>query len=51
MCGVSLDYLALLTDFDELDLFDDAFLEQVAAAAVRITLGDGEKKTQNLRLK
>ena len=29
---------------------DRAFLEQVAAVAMRLTIGEGEKKTQDLKI-
>jgi hypothetical protein len=32
------------------DLGDHAFLESVAAASIPISLGEGEKKTQDIRL-
>jgi hypothetical protein len=32
------------------DLADAAFLTQVVPSAVRVTLADGEKKTQDLRI-
>ena len=43
-------YLAALTDADSDDWQSREFLDQVRAAAVRITLGDGERKTQALRI-
>ncbi|HKW00755.1 MAG TPA: carboxypeptidase-like regulatory domain-containing protein [Vicinamibacterales bacterium] len=45
------DYgLVALTDLDQADLSDPAFLEQLAAASVKIALADGEKKKQDLKL-
>jgi len=45
------DYgLVALTDLDQADLSDPAFLEQLAAASVKITLAEGEKKKQDLKL-
>lgn len=44
-------FLAALTEIEELDLLDPSFLEQVAAAAIKITLKDGEKKTQDLKIR
>lgn len=45
------DYLiAALTDMEPADLGDASFLEQLAPAAVRVHLNDGEKKTQDLKL-
>jgi hypothetical protein len=43
-------YIAALTDVTPDDLADAAFLAQVAPSAVRVTLADGEKKTQDLRI-
>jgi hypothetical protein len=37
-------------DLEPSDLDDPAFLEQVAAAAVRVTVADGASVTQDLRL-
>lgn len=42
-------YVAALSRFDPNNLFDTAFLEQVAAAAFKITLAEGEKKVQDLK--
>ena len=43
-------YLAALTDFDEKDLLDVSFIEQILPAAIKITLGEGEKKVQDLKI-
>ena len=43
-------FLAALTDLEGIDLGDHAFLESVAAASIPISLGEGEKKTQDIRL-
>lgn len=43
-------YLSALTEIDPRQLGDPALLEQLAAAAVRITVGEGERKVQNLRI-
>jgi hypothetical protein len=43
-------FMAALTDVDFADLSDSTFLEQVAASALRIELGDGEKKRQDLKI-
>jgi hypothetical protein len=43
-------YLAALTDFDEKDLLDASFIEQIVPAAVKITVGEGDKKVQDLRI-
>jgi len=42
--------LAALTDVEPNDWNDAAFLQQLVAGAVKLTLADGEKKIQNLRL-
>jgi uncharacterized protein (DUF2141 family) len=42
--------LVALTDLDQADLADPAFLEQLAAASIKITLAEGEKKKQDLKL-
>jgi hypothetical protein len=45
------DYLlAALTDLDPDESHDARFLEQLAPAAIKITLADGERKTQDLRV-
>jgi hypothetical protein len=44
-------FLGAVTDVDSGDLSDPSFLEQVAAASLRITITDGGKMIQNLRLK
>ena len=43
-------YLSALTGVDETDLFDPAFFEQLVNTSIKITLAEGEKKTQDLRL-
>jgi hypothetical protein len=43
-------YLAALTDFDPNDWYDPEFLEQVVPGAIKVTLADGERKTQDLKL-
>jgi hypothetical protein len=43
-------YLAALTDFEPSDINNPAFLDQVVPSAIRITLTEGEKKTQDIRL-
>jgi hypothetical protein len=43
--------MAAAEDVDASDLADPAFLSQLLRLAVRITLSDGEKKTQNLRIR
>jgi hypothetical protein len=42
--------VAVLTDLDAADLGDPAFLDTLAAAAVTVILGEGERKTQDLRI-
>jgi hypothetical protein len=41
-------FLAALTDVDPDEWQAPAFLEQVVAGAIRITVGEGEKKVQNI---
>jgi len=43
-------YVAALTEFDQNDLYDASFLEQLIPAAFKITLAEGEKRTQDLRI-
>jgi len=43
-------YLAALTDADSNDWQSPAFLAQIVPAAIKLTLADGERKTQNLRI-
>ena len=42
--------LAALPDFDFNDIYKPEYLEQVAASAMKITIGEGEKKVQNLKI-
>jgi hypothetical protein len=44
-------YVAAIPEFDPADLSDDAVLSQLVASAVKLTLADGEKKAQELRIK
>jgi hypothetical protein len=44
-------FLAALTDLDPLEWQDASFLEQVAPSAIKLTLSEGEKKVQDLRLR
>jgi len=45
------EYLvAALTDLDPDELRDAAFLETLLAASVKVSLGDGEQKVQDLRI-
>jgi hypothetical protein len=43
-------FLAALSDFEQADVAKPEFLEQVAAVAMKITIGDGEKKVQDLKI-
>ena len=42
--------LAALSDFEPSDLNDEKFLEQLAPAAIKVTIVDGQKTTQDLRI-
>jgi hypothetical protein len=45
------DYLlGALTDFEESDLRDQRFLDELARYAIRVTVRDGERTTQDVRL-
>jgi protocatechuate 3,4-dioxygenase beta subunit len=43
-------YLAAVTDLEPGDWGDPAFMDQVAAAAIKITIAEGEKKVQDIRI-
>jgi hypothetical protein len=43
-------FMVALTEFEQQDLYDPTFLEQLAAAAFKITLAEGEKKTMDLKI-
>ena len=43
-------YLAAVTDLEQSDWGDPSFMEQVAAASIKISLGEGEKKVQDIRI-
>ena len=43
-------FLAVLTDPDPVQLKDPSFLEQLAASAIRVTLTEGERKVQDVKL-
>ena len=44
-------YVCAVTDLDPEDLYNSSFLDQLRAATqFKVTLGDGEKKVQDLRL-
>ena len=42
--------MCAVTDLDPNALTDMPFLDGLAAVAVKVTLADGEKQTQNLKL-
>ena len=42
--------LAVVTDLDAEDLADAAFLDSLISAGVKLTLGEGETKTQDLKI-
>ena len=43
-------YLAAVTDLEQGDWGDPGFMDQVAAASIKISLGEGEKKVQDIRI-
>ena len=43
-------YVAALTDINLNELYEPSFLDSIVGAALKITLADGEKKTQDLKL-
>jgi uncharacterized protein (DUF2141 family) len=43
-------YLAVLTDADPSQLADHSFLEQLASSAIRLTLAEGERKVQDVKM-
>jgi hypothetical protein len=43
-------FLAAVVDIESGEQFDPAFLQQLSGAAFRITLSDGEKKSQDIRV-
>jgi hypothetical protein len=43
-------FLAAVTDMEANDLKDASFLAELAAQAIRLTLGEGEKKVQNVKV-
>ena len=43
-------YMAALVDPDPASLTDPAFLEQLAAGAIRVSLAEGERKVQDVRI-
>jgi hypothetical protein len=44
-------YIVAVTDVEQGQWYDPAFLAELVGASAKITLGDGEKKTQSLRIK
>jgi hypothetical protein len=43
-------YVGAIEDLEPPDMGDPVFLEEIAAASLKLQLADGEKKTQNLKL-
>ena len=43
-------YLAAVVRAESEELGDPAFLEAVAAGAIRVSIGEGERKVQDIRL-
>jgi Carboxypeptidase regulatory-like domain len=43
-------YLAMINEFQPNEWYTPAFLQQVVPGAMRLTLGEGEKRTQDLKL-
>jgi hypothetical protein len=43
-------YVGAVTDLEPGDWQDPAFLEQLAAAAFKVTIGEGEKKVQDIKI-
>jgi hypothetical protein len=43
-------YICAVTEADENTLYDPSFLEILVPGAFKLTLGDGEKKVQDLRI-
>jgi hypothetical protein len=43
-------YISAATDVEEGELYESSFLNLLVTGAFKITLGDGEKKVQDLRL-
>ncbi len=43
-------YVCALTDIEPGQLNDDTFLEQLIGASIKIAIGDGEKKVQDLKI-
>jgi len=43
--------IAALTDLDPIDLMDATFLEQIAPTGAKVTVAEGERKVQDLRIR
>ena len=43
--------IGAVTDVEQNEWFEPAFLETVAAASIKLSLGEGEKKVQHIRLR
>jgi len=43
-------YIAALTEFEEQDIQDASFIEQIIPAAIKVTIAEGEKKIQDIKL-
>lgn len=43
-------FIAALTDLNASEMYDSTFLDSIVSAAIKVTLTDGEKKTQDLKL-
>ena len=43
--------LAAVTDIDNGEWLDPAFLDQIAPNALKLSLAEGEKKTQDIRIR
>jgi hypothetical protein len=43
-------WIAALTDLAFTDLFEPSFIEGLVNGAVKVTIGDGERKTQDLKI-
>jgi hypothetical protein len=43
-------YLAALTDYESGQQYDPDFLAQLVTSAIKLTLGDGEKKVQDIKI-
>jgi protocatechuate 3,4-dioxygenase beta subunit len=43
-------HLAVITGFEEGDVWDPAFLESLLASAIRVSVGEGEERVRDIRL-